>query len=505
MSGVEAEIKLEAPDEFSLPDLDDPGADVLSQPAETVELDATYFDTTDLRLARAGASLRLRSDEGWVVKLPVSLDEGGLLTREEIHVDDAHRNGTAPPDDALDLVRALTRNAPVDAVARLHTTRRRIRLRSTDARPLGEVVDDHVEVRQGDSDDVVSMFRELELELTDQATDAHRAAVLALLRRAGAGAADPTPKIVRALGPAATGPPDVVVPELDGRHPRVDVVVRRAIATAVARLLAHDPGARIGKDDEAVHQARVATRRLRSDLRTFHELIDERWSNDLRDELRWLGDVLGAVRDTDVLIERLEHNVPALPEIDQPAAEHVIDRLRRDREAAREQLLRALRSDRYDALLNRLVLAAQRPRLLLRIDDGDDAELMRAAVRRPWERLRAAVDALPADPPDSALHDIRIRAKRARYAAEAVAPAFGKPARAFARALVDVQDVLGEHQDAVVAGEWLRRAAAQTDRGHEGFAAGELGVLEQQAAQTSRDAWPGTWDRAARKRLRSWL
>jgi CHAD domain-containing protein len=505
MSGVEAEIKLEAPDEFSLPDLDDAGADVLSAPAETVELDATYFDTTDLRLARAGASLRMRSDEGWVVKLPISLDDGGLLTRDEIHIDDGRRNGATPPDDALDLVRALTRNAPVDAVARLHTTRRRVRLRSTDARPLGEVVDDRVEVRQGDSDDVVSMFRELEVELTDQATDAHRAAVLAHLRHAGAGAADPTPKIVRALGPAATGPPDVVVPELGGPHPSVDIVVRRAIATAVARLLAHDPGARVGKDPEAVHQARVATRRLRSDLRTFHALVDERWSNELRDELRWLGDVLGGVRDTDVLIERLEHNVPALPEVDRSAAELVIDRLRRDREAAREQLLRALRSDRYDTLLNRLVLASQRPRLLLRIDDGDDAELMRAAVRRPWERLRDAVEALPPDPPDSSLHDIRIRAKRARYAAEAVAPAFGKPARAFARAVVDVQDVLGEHQDAVIAGEWLRRAAAQSDNGHEGFAAGELAALEREAAQTSRDAWPATWQQASRKRLRSWL
>ena len=149
-----------------------------------------------------------------------------------------------------------------------------------------------------------------------------------------------------------------------------------------------------------------------------------------------------------------------------------------------------MRSERYDALLDRLVLASQRPRLLLRVDDADDDELMRAAVRRPWERLNESVDALPPDPTDSALHDIRIRAKRARYAAEAVDPAFGKPARAFAPALVDVQDMLGEHQDAVVAGEWLRRAAAQSDHGHEGFAAGVLAAIEARAAQTSRAAWP---------------
>ena len=203
-------------------------------------------------------------------------------------------------------------------------------------------------------------------------------------------------------------------------------------------------------------------------------LVDERWSNELRDELRWLGDVLGAVRDTDVLIDRLESNVPSLPEVDRAAAELVIDRLRRDRTRRATSSCAHCGASGTTRLLNRLVLASQRPRLLLRIDDGDDAELMRAAVRRPWERLRDAVAALPPDPPDSALHDIRIRAKRARYAAEAVAPAFGKPARAFARLLVDVQDVLGEHQDAVIAGEWLRRAAVQSDHGHEGFAAGEL-------------------------------
>jgi CHAD domain-containing protein len=504
MSGVEAEVKLEAPEDFELPALDDAAADLVSLPVETVELDATYYDTRDLRLARAGASLRLRSDEGWTVKLPIGLDDG-VLRRAELHVEGGKRNSESPPDGARDLVRSLTRRAELDPVAQLHTTRRRMRIHSSDERPLAEVVDDRVEVRDPESDALRLVFRELEVELTDHATDRQRNALLTRLREAGAGTPDPTPKIVRALGPPATAPADVVVPEIDSRHPKVDVIVRRAVAGSVARLLAHDPGARVGDDPESVHQARVATRRLRSDLRTFDELVDERWSEELRDELRWLGEVLGGVRDTDVLIDRLEQHTKSLVEVDRAGAERIIDRLRRDRDRAREQMLRALQSERYDSLLDRLVLAAQRPRLLLRIDDADDRSMMRDAVRRPWEKLRSAVHALPPDPTDTELHDIRKRAKRTRYAAEAVAPAFGKPARAFARALVDVQDVLGEHQDAVVAGEWLRRAASDAARGEDGFAAGRLASLESDAAESARDAWRDVWDRADRKRLRSWL
>jgi CHAD domain-containing protein len=502
VSTVEREIKLGAPDGFQLPTLDDADAEIIAAAEDTAELQATYFDTADLRLSRAGASLRHRNDEGWLVKLAQASD-GSMLVRAEHHVGANSGNGARPPDDALDLVRALTRNASVAPVATLHTTRHRIALTRPDASPVGEVVDDHVEVHAPESDTVVGRFRELEVELADGATDADRLAVLARLRDAGAGSADPTPKIVRALGPVARAPADVVVPRV-GHHADVETVVTRAIAAAVARLLAHDPGVRIGDDPEAVHQARVATRRLRSDLRTFRSLVDEQWANALRDELRWLGDVLGVVRDADVLIERLETKVAALPQVDRIGAEQIIDRLRADRERARDQLLRALRSERYDLLLDRLVAAAQRPRLLLRIDH-DDASVLRALVRRPWKRLQDAVDALPPDPPDTDLHQVRIKAKRARYATEAVELAFGKPARAFARALVRVQDVLGDHQDAVIAEEWLRRTATEGGNGNVGFAAGQLASLEREAAKRARDAWPDAWAHASQKRLRHWL
>jgi CHAD domain-containing protein len=254
-----------------------------------------------------------------------------------------------------------------------------------------------------------------------------------------------------------------------------------------------------------VHQARVATRRLRSDLRTFRSLLDERWGTELSDELRWLGDVFGVVRDADVLFDRLEPKVAGLAEVDREPAKRILDHLRSDQERGRDQMLRALRSDRYDALLERLVAAAARPRFLLRVDDDDDASVLRDIVRRPWGKLAAAVEALGDDPPDHELHGVRIRAKRARYAAEAVVPAFGKPARAYARAVTGLQDVLGEHQDAVVAGTWLRATALTLGDPAAVYAAGELGAAERAAADASRAAWPEAWRAASRRSLRRWL
>ena len=105
-------------------------------------------------------------------------------------------------------------------------------------------------------------------------------------------------------------------------------------------------------------------------------------------------------------------------------------------------------------------------------------------------------------PPDEALHAVRIRAKRARYAAEAVAPVIGEDATAFARAAAKLQTVLGEHQDSVTAQEWLRSVRAT---GRRAFVAGELIAMERQAGQKARDDWPKTWKALQRKRVRKWM
>ncbi|MDQ1519314.1 MAG: hypothetical protein QOI55_387, partial [Actinomycetota bacterium] len=309
-------------------------------------------------------------------------------------------------------------------------------------------------------------------------------------------------KVVRALGPRALEPPDVVARELDDTATAGEVV-RSAIANALRRLMVHDAGVRLGDDPEAVHQARVATRRLRSDLRTFRDFLEPEWNESLREELKWLGAELGTVRDGDVLVDRLRSHARRLPDEEHLVVERVISRRSAERDDAHTELLDAYRSSRYVELLDRLVDAIREP-LFTEAAGGRAAEVLPEVVKGPWKHLRDAVDALGDAPPDESLHDVRKRAKRCRYAVEAVAPVVGKRAREFAGRVADVQEVLGEHQDAVIARTWLGKAAADLSP-NEAYAAGMLAGVELGAASTSRDAFPAAWKSAAKKQLRTWL
>ena len=290
---------------------------------------------------------------------------------------------------------------------------------------------------------------------------------------------------------------------MGGRAITVADVVRRAVTRSYERLVAHEDGLRIGEDPEAVHQARVATRRLRSDLRTFEDFVDAHWAADLRGELRWLGSELGAVRDLEVQRDRLRAHAAALPPTEAAAAEHVIRRLDADREAARADLLAMLHEPRYEQLRAQLANAAQQPAFAASAAQPA-AKALAPVVRGRWKKLRNTVERLGDNPPDEALHATRVRAKQCRYAAEACEPAFGKPARRLARELGKVQDVLGEHHDAVVATAWLAKTAHECSPA-EAYAIGMLAQLEREAAAGARAAFPPTWERARAVRARGEL
>jgi CHAD domain-containing protein len=231
--------------------------------------------------------------------------------------------------------------------------------------------------------------------------------------------------------------------------------------------------------------------------------VDERWVCELRAELDWLADGLGAVRDADVLLDRFTNDIVSLGDSDQPAGQRLLDTLRARRTHDRELLLTAMRSSRYGALLDALVAAARRPRLLLRIDDTDDEEMLLSLVRVPLRRLRRAVSAEPRDTTDEHLHRLRILTKRARYAIEALGVAFGRPARKHARALAQLQDVLGAHHDAVVAADWLRERTSLDPS--LGLVAGQLVELERRRADAAAGSWRKQWHATSRKQLHSWL
>jgi CHAD domain-containing protein len=284
---------------------------------------------------------------------------------------------------------------------------------------------------------------------------------------------------------------------------KVSDAIRAAFASAVARLDDNEPAIRAARDPEAVHQARVATRRLRSDLRTLHGYVDSDWAQHLRAELRWLGTELGGVRDIEVLGERFTRHADLLPESDADAARAAIRRLDADEAVARTDLLLALRSARYTQLQGALHDAATNPRLAPAAHRSARKALP-DAVRPTWRRLRRAVKELPSVPSDAALHEVRIRAKRCRYACELASPAVGRRARDLADAVTNVQDVLGAHHDAVVARAWLAKAALECNPA-EAYALGMLAEIERARALEARAAFRNAWRAARRPALRSWL
>jgi CHAD domain-containing protein len=307
---------------------------------------------------------------------------------------------------------------------------------------------------------------------------------------------------VRALGARALAPPEVVPLGL-GKSPTAARFVQHAVAAAVEQILRHDPGVRIGDDPEDVHQARVGTRRLRSDLRTFAPLLEEDWLSSRREELHWLAAALGSVRDADVLQERLRRQAATLPELDAGGLAPLFRRLAKERDEARAELLEVLHSSRYVTLLDHLVAGAAGPPCRPRAT-AKAADVVPGLVAAPWRKLRRAVKGLPAKPPATDLHRIRILAKRARYASEAAAPLVGRRASRFAEALAGLQTVLGDHQDAMVAEAWLRSALGGADPAL-ALAAGDLIAMQVADAARNRKKWPKAWARASDRKLRAWL
>lgn len=447
----------------------------------------TYHDTHDLRLARWGVTLRWREGDGWTVKIPRRSRGGEVLDRDEIAV--PGEPGTVPPA-AIDLVVPFTRGAPLERVADLRTARVVRVWRDLDGGVVGELVDDRV---VGDRRGEEVTFRELEFELAEGVDDDVLDHVADRLGLVG----DATPKLVRVLGKRAAAPADVALPELGGKPTGADVI-HRAIAGSVRHLLLHLPSARIGERPRGVHQSRVATRRLRSDLATFTPLLDQAWAKDLRGELRWLASELGHVRDADVLDARLSTALAEDDAFPTAAGVEIRARLASQRVRDRGALLVHLADERAIELYDHLVAAAAEPRTRGRADKKA-TNVLPPLVAKSWRDLRRGVRALPSEPSDSELHEIRSLAKRVRYAAEAVAPALGKDARRFAKSAARIQTTLGERNDDAVAAAWLERAAADGLGSQAAFVAGRLAERFGAGDPVDRDAWRAHYDDMRRR------
>ena len=276
-------------------------------------------------------------------------------------------------------------------------------------------------------------------------------------------------------------------------------VIRSAVAGSTIRLVSHDSLVRVGEDPAGVHQARVAVRRLRSDLRTFRPLVDRDWAEALRVELRWLGRLLAPVRDAEVLGARLQERVERMVGLELASAKVLLDGLETDRLDARRRLLEGLDSRRYEELVLRLVRAALQP---LTQGGRVDRPAMNlgSLMDRPWATLSKSAAALGSGSSDTALHATRIDTKRVRYGAEALTPIFGKRASRFAAAAAALQEILGEHQDAVVAMAWLADRGIEADDQALAFTAGRLAELEAASRERARAEWPTVWSKLQRRK-----
>lgn len=277
--------------------------------------------------------------------------------------------------------------------------------------------------------------------------------------------------------------------------------VRAALDLRLRAMLRHDPGTRDGTDIEELHQMRVSVRRMRATLKAARPLLDAAWADGIRAELGWLGRALGPVRDLDVMLLRLRGEAAGLPERERAAAEVLVSGLETEHAQARITMLSALNAPRYTALVERLADAVRLP--LPTPSATESRPELIDLVRKEVRRLSRAVDRAGDDPADEVLHALRIDGKRVRYTGELVEPAMGrKQAKAVKRLLTataELQEVLGDHQDACVAEERVRLLLDgllnhdSPVEAHVVFVAGRLVERERARAIEMRGLWGAAW------------
>jgi CHAD domain-containing protein len=504
---IEAKFRVHPP--FQLPSLtgERTGAATVDQAREE-QLRAIYWDTSDLRLAREGVTLRHRSGEGadkdgWHLKLPIRegrVPDASIGARDELH---AGGDSDTIPAALRDLVIPWVRTAVLGPVATLVTQRTAFLLRDEAGTPMVELTDDLVSVLS--SGHIAGRFREIEVEDVGGGIDAIEA-VGAVLRAGGAVGGQFLPKVVRALGPQATADPDPPLPARVSLDEPARCAVRDVLRRYVRVLLSHDVAVRREHPD-SVHQMRVTARRLRSALKTFGSLLDPEWADSLRTELKWLADALAGARDSEVLLERLTGELDALPdELIVGPVRAKIERELGDRLAAGSgQVLQTLHSERYVVLLERLVDAAWEP---MTSPAGEEpiSTALPALVSAAWAKVAKGARGLSkSGATEHDWHKVRIDAKQLRYSCDAVEPLFGKPARMLAKQAEALQEVLGEHQDAVVAADLLLAMATARGAGSVAFTLGLLHSRQTEAAASARAEFRHVWAEASRSRYRRWL
>ena len=504
-TAVEIERKLTVPVTFSLDDVAEPLAAIGSVQRERPrKLVAVYYDTDDFRLARAHVTLRRRTgggDSGWHLKLPPDgLNGDG---RREVTLPlRAGRPGVVPATLANQVV-AITGGAELRPLATQKTTRLPVTLLDESGQPGVEIVDDTVTVTDGVQSG--NEYREIEVEVLSSESLLEPA--VRVLADAGAEPSTSVSKGVRALvGDVPLAPLVDPGDRPKPKDPAADAVMFH-LRTQVAAIIDQDQRIRAHLPD-AVHQYRVAARRLRSVLQAFGPLVEAEWARSMRSELGWIAGVLGEERDREVLEARLIDAIRALPsDVDGVAALVAIQtHLDNEIETARATIDEAMTSARYRDLMASLHTAC----IAAPVTDlaqGKASKVLPPMVEERWKKLAKMAKKLhdELEGHDDHWHSARKDAKKARYTVEACVPVFGTPAKKFAKQLESVTELLGEHQDAAIAGDLLLRLSAKTRGSRSAFAMGVLYSQEREQVARCRAQFIEEWPRVSHKSWRHWL
>ena len=435
-----------------------PGS-VVAEPLATRRLVDTYLDTADWRIGRSGFVLRLRRRGGGaeLTLKDTSPAEGGLRRRLEVteRLADGNVETLGAEGPVGKRLHALIGNRPLRQVLEVRTRRRPYTLR-VDGSQAAELALDDTVIDVAESAQPVRL-RRVEVEIEGSSVEQLSPLVERLRRECGLQPATLSKFEAGLLASGVRIPagPDLGSPALPALPSVGDlafVVLRRNFQA----MLAHEAGTRLGEDPEELHDMRVATRRMRAALAMFAEALPAR-AGQVRNELGWVADALGAVRDLDVQLERVGQWAAEMSEPDRGALGDLAQLLTAERAEAREKLLAVLDSSRYERLVSsfagllrqgpsRRVGPARAPALVV---VPDLVSVRHRAVTKAVKRARRS------GAPDD-FHRLRIRGKRLRYALEFVAELYsGQTTTKYVRALVQLQDILGSMQDARVAAERL--------------------------------------------------
>lgn len=471
---TEREDKFDVDSDFILPSDEQLIPKGGSAETSEVELVSTYFDTEDLDLLQRGITLRRRrgdADTGWHAKVPAD------KARTEIRLPLGSGEDASVPDELAGLLVGVSLGKPLGPVATLTSVRRVHVLADQGGDVVAELADDSVSVDLAGAEG--HTWREVEVELGPAGSESVLERVGKTLKAAGARPGSHPSKFHRAVWsstePVHTGTVGVVADYLNEQTQAIfagDVYLRRGM----------DP----------IHPTRVAIRRYRSTLRVFGDMFDEGRASVLDAELSWYAGLLGEVRDRQVQRARFADSLSELPDylVLGPVAARIENDLLAEQLRFRAAVATEIDGERYRALLHELAEWARGLPLApgaSKLDDDDLDALARKAGKKASKRVAAATSSAE----EGALHRARKAGKRARYAAELVKPVIGKKeAKARIGRYTNVQEILGEHQDAVVAAATLLQLGrkAGVTPGENGFTFGLLYAQEVHAAAAARAA-----------------